>query len=157
MWNRVNIIYLLVCICILSLPSMHSPGQPSWKLFVILLAALTYPFSLVWIRPKTGIWLGSIWLLVILTVALFCDFVAGLLWYVDYEYVRLGTEFKLPEALGWYLGESPAFFLVLVVIPAAAIAGTCYLIGYGASFLFFRLVRNQPEPEKPTLTTSTPE
>jgi hypothetical protein len=101
--------------------------------------------------------MGGLWLLLILTVALFCDFIAGLLGYVDYQYLRLGREFRLLEVMNWYLGESPAFFFVLVVIPATIIAAICYPVGYFSSFHIFRLIRSYSEPQEATKTTGAPE
>jgi membrane-associated PAP2 superfamily phosphatase len=93
-------------------------------------------------RPKTGFWKGALSFLIILAVALLCGFVAYLLWYANYEYKRLGSEFHLLECLGWTSGASFAFFLLLDVCPATIIAGVCYPVGYLASFQVFRLMRN---------------
>lgn len=157
MGNRVNLIYLIVCSCILSLLSLHLSGQPFWELLVILTTSLSYPFILAWRRPKTGFWMGGLWLLLILTVALFCDFMAGLLGYVDYQYLRLGREFRLLEVMNWYLGENPAFFFVLVVIPATIIAAVFYPIGCFSSLQLFRLIKSHSEPEDAAKTKGAPE
>jgi hypothetical protein len=94
-------------------------------------------------------------MLFILAIALICGFLTYLLWYVHIEYRRLGREFNLPEVLGWDLGESPAFFLYLDVMPATIVAGVCYPIGYLASFQFFRLIRSYSEPERSTKATGS--
>lgn len=149
-WISVSVIYLIVCAFILSLLSMPPAGHEGSAELVILTASLSFPFFLVWMRPKTGFWKGALQLLLILSVALLCGFVTYLVWYVYFEYKRLGSEFKLLEALGWTLGESPAWFVGLDVIPAAIIAGVCYPIGYLASFQLSRLIRSHSQPQKPT-------
>ena len=155
MWNKISIIYLISCTCILSLLSMLSSGGFGQMPLVILTTSLSYPVLLAWMRPKTGFWRGLLQLLIILSVALFVallsGFIGNLLAYVNYEHLRLGREFKLSEVLGWYFGESPAFFLYLVVMPVAiivpAIGGVCYTIGYFASFQLFRLIRSYSDSE----------
>ena len=145
MWNRVFLIYLIVCTCLLSLFSLPPTGHEVWTYLVFLAASLTYPCFLVWMKPKTGFWKGAFQLLLIIAVALLCSFVTYLLWYAYYEYKRLGSEFHLLEALGWTFSESLDFFLYLDVEPAAIIACVCYSIGYLASCL---LVRKMSKVEK---------
>ena len=147
MWNNVSSIYLIVCVCILSLLSMPPANHEGWMQLVILIASLTYPFFLVWMRPKTGFWKGALQLLLIIVVALLCSIVTYLLWYAYYEYKRLGSEFHLLEALSWTFDESLAFFLYLDVEPATIIACVSYPTGYLSSFLLFRLIRSYSEPK----------
>lgn len=141
MWNWLTLIYLTTCSCVLSFLSLPPAGHEGWAQLVILIASLSYPFFIVWVRPKTGFWKGALQLLLILIVALICAFVAYLSWYAFVENKRLGSEFHLLEALGWTFDESLAFYLYLDVWPAAIIAGICYPAGYLASIQFFRLMR----------------
>jgi hypothetical protein len=136
---------------------MPPADDKGWMQLVILTASLTYPFFLVWMRPKTGFWKGALQLLLIIVVALLCSFVVYLLWYAYYQYQRLGSEFRFFEALGWTFDESLAWFMALDVIPSVIIASVCYPIGYLASFQLFRLIRSYSESEKPTKTTGTTE
>jgi hypothetical protein len=142
MWNRVNLIYLIACACVLSSLSMHPASHNGARQFVILIAALVYPPFLMWLRPKTGFWKGAVSLISILTAALLCGFATYLLWYVHFQYKRLGSEFYLFEVLGWSFGESFAFFLFLDVCPAAIIVAVCYPVGYLLSFQIFRRIRS---------------
>jgi hypothetical protein len=137
-WNKVNLIYLVVCVSILSWLSMPPPGNGGWRQFVILFASLTYPIFLVWLRLKVGFWRGVLQLLLILSIALLCGFAAYLLWYAYMEYKRLGSEFKLLKVLGWNFNESLEWFVVLDVVPATIIAGVSYPLGYFASRLLAR-------------------
>jgi hypothetical protein len=138
MWNMASSIYLAACICTLSVLSMPPAGHEGWSELVILAASLTYPFFLVWKRPKTGFWKGALQLLLIIIIALICAFITYLLWYACYEYKRLGGEFHLLEALGLTFAESFRFFIVLEAIPSTIITVVCYPIGYLSSHLLFR-------------------
>ena len=127
---------------------MNLSGHPNLGQFVFLSASLTYPFFLLWLRPKTGFWKGGLQLLFIISVTLIAGLVGYLLWYSYLEYKRLGNEFHLFEALDWTFGESLAFYLYLDVMPAAIPAAIWYPIGYLVSFQLFRLVGSYSEREE---------
>ena len=141
MWNRVSLIYLIVCSCVFSFLSMPPAGHEGKAQWMTLAISFSYPFFLAWTVPKNGFWRGALQLLLILTVALICGFLTYLLWYAYLQYRRLGGEFHLFEALGWTFGESLAFYLYLDVVPTFLIASVNYPIGYLASFGLIRLVR----------------
>jgi hypothetical protein len=145
MWNKVSFIYLIVCAVTFTLLSIFPRDGIVLVQPVLLIASLTYPFTLIWMKSKTGFWKGFLQLLLILSFALICGFIAGLLSNAYYQYQRLGNEFHLLEALGWNFGESLIWFIALEVIPAAIIAVVCYPIGHLASRL---LVRKLPKVEE---------
>jgi hypothetical protein len=136
---------------------MTPAAYEGWMQLVILSTSLTYPFFLVWMRPKIGFWKGALHVLFIIVVALLSSFVVYLLWYAYYQYQRLGSEFRFFQALGWTFDESLAWFTALNVIPSVIIASVCYPMEYLASFQLFRLIRSYSESEKPTKTTGTTE
>jgi L-asparagine transporter-like permease len=117
---------------------MPPAGHEGWSELVILAASITYPFFLVWKRPKTGFWKGAFQLLLIIVIALICSLIIYLLWYASYQYKRLGSEFHLFEALGWTFAENVRFFVVLEAIPSTIITVVFYPVGYLSSHLLFR-------------------
>ena len=147
MWNRVSLTYLIGCSCIASLLSVPPADREGWRQLVVLIASLTLPFFLLLMRRRAGFWKGALQLLFILAATLISGFPSSFFWYAHLEYVRLGSEINLLEALGWTLGESLAFFLYFDVLPAAIIAGICYPIGYLVCFQLFRLAKGYSEPE----------
>jgi magnesium-transporting ATPase (P-type) len=131
-------LYLSGSLCMHSVCALDaSAGHEGWSELVILAASLTYPFILVWRRPKTGFWNGALQLLLIIVIALICAFITYLLWYASCQYNRLGNEFHLLESLGWTFAESLRFFIVLEAIPSTIITVVCYPIGYLSSHLLF--------------------
>jgi hypothetical protein len=153
----VGLIYLIVCAGILSLLSLPPAGHLISRQLVILAASLSYPLFLTWKTPKIRFWMGALQLLLILSVALLSGFAAYLIWYVYYEYRRLGVEFNLFKVLGWTFGESLAWLIAFDVIPAVVIAFVCYPFGYLASFQLFRVKGRNSQQEEPVETKGATE
>jgi peptidoglycan biosynthesis protein MviN/MurJ (putative lipid II flippase) len=150
MRNWISLIYLIACAGIVSLLSMPPASHEGSIQFVVLAASLSYPFFLVWLRPRNAFWKGALQLLLILCIALICAFITYLLWYAYSEYKQLGSDFHFLQAVSWTFGESLAFFLYLDVMPAAIVAGLFYPVGYLASFQIFRLIRSYAKSEGPS-------
>lgn len=141
MWSKVNLAYLLLCACALSLLSIWPAGHLGQRQWVWLISSISYPFSLRLTRPSVRFWKASLYFLSILLVSQVCSFVTYLAWYGLTQYHRLGSGSDAFYVTKLNVGESAAFFVALDLLPSFVVAAIGYPLGFLGAHLLIRQSR----------------
>lgn len=141
MWCKVNLAYLLLCACALSLLSMSPAEHFGQRQLLWLISSVSYPFFLRLTRPSAGFLRGSLYFLSILAASQVCSFVVYLVWYGLTQYHRLGSASDAFYIAKLNIGESAAFFVALDLLPSFVIVAICYPLGFLAAYLLIRKSR----------------